>query len=256
MLGDDVKSFGEILAQQEDIIRQVFFDVKQVEQLKAMQEIFGELWPKTFAEGSEVYTIFSAGSANSDERIFKDQGRIIIEDYSRTLISKQVQALWLKKTGAKTPDAWSRAHRLPAELILAVENAQRFVDAVEKPEIVSAEHLQFVLDELQKDDAFVDIESAGAKLLRRVLPVRYQKLGFSANELSEWLFENLGDMPGQWLMNVNLRQEVEKFVKEKYNSHTRKQVADQVNLLSDADAKKLLLKIIDQIPDAGLSILG
>ncbi|MGV8073398.1 MAG: transposase [Syntrophobacteraceae bacterium] len=253
--GDDVKAFEEILKQQDGVLREVFFDVMQARQLNAMQEIFGVLWPMAFEEGRELYNAFPPDSARADEKNFKAQGRGEIEEYSRTLVSKQVTALWCERTGTESPAEWSRKHTLPAECVLAVDDAKSIVDAVANPGGVSAERLQFVHDELEKDGAFVDVPTAGEKFLKRVLPPRYQKIGFNVGELSDWLCRKLGDTPGRWLTDGGLREAVETFVKQGYDNHARKQAAEKVNMLSDAEAKILLLKLIDQIPDAGLSVL-
>ena len=255
MSGEDVKAFEEILKQQEGVIREVFFDVAQARQLNAMREIFGEIWPMAVEEGRELYNAFPPDSARADEQSFKAQGRGKIEEYSRTLVSKQVAALWLERTGMESPDEWSRKHALPAECVLAMDDAKSIVDAVANPGGVSAERLQFVHDELEKEGAFVDVTTAGEKFLKRVLPARYQKIGFSVGELSDWLCRKLGDAPGRWLTDGGLREAVEAFVKQGYDTHARKQAAEKVNMLSDAEAKILLLKLIDQIPDAGLSVL-
>jgi hypothetical protein len=253
--GEDVKAFEEILKQQEGVIREVFFDVTQARQLNAMREIFGEFWPMAVEEGRELYNAFPPDSARADEMNFKAQGRGKIEEYSRTLVSKQVAALWRERTGTESPGEWSRKHALPAECILAVDDAKSIVDAVANPGGVSAERLQCVHDELEKEGAFVDQATAGEKFLKRVLPAHYQKIGFSVGELSDWLCRRLGDAPGRWLTDGGLREAVEAFVKKEYDTHARKQAAEKVNMLSDAEAKILLLKLIDQISDAGLSVL-
>jgi hypothetical protein len=253
--GEDVKAFEEILKQQEGVIREVFFDVTQAWQVNAMREIFGEIGPRAVEESRALYNAFPPDSANAGEQSFKAQGRGKIEEYSRTLVSKQVAALWRERTGTESPDEWSRKHALPAECILAVDNAKSLVDAVANPGGVSAERLQFVHDELEKEGAFVDVTTAGEEFLKRVLPARYQKIGFSVGELSNWLCGKLGDAPDRWLTDGGLREAVEAFVKEGYDTHARKQAAEKVNMLSDAEAKILLLKLIDQIPDAGLSVL-
>jgi hypothetical protein len=253
--GDDVKAFEEIIEQQDGVIREVFFDVTQARQLNAMREIFVEIWPMAVEEGRELYNAFPPDSARADEKNFKAQGCGKIEEYSRTLVSKQVAALWRECTGTESPDEWSRKHALPAECILAAADAKSIVDAVTNPGGVSADRLQFVHDELEKEGAFVDVASAGEKFLKRVLPPRYQKIGFSVGELSDWLCRKLGDAPGRWLTDGGIREAVEAFVKQGYDTHARKQAAEKVNMLSDAEAKILLLKLIDQIPDAGLSVL-
>jgi len=253
--GEDVKAFEEILKQQAGLIRSVFFDVAQTRQLGAMREIFGEIWPMAIAEGRELYNAFPSNSAKTDEQNFKAQGHGKIEEYSRTLVSKQVVALWRERTGTESPVEWGRKHALPAEYGLAVKDAKGIVDAVANPGEVSAERLQYVHNELKKESAFADVDTAGENFLKRLLPARYQKIGFSVKELSAWLCRELGDETGLWLADSRLHEVVEKFIKQAYDTRVRMIAAGKVNVLSDAEAKVLLLKLIDQIPDVGLSVL-
>jgi hypothetical protein len=253
--GEDVKAFEEILKQQEVAIRELFFDVAQAQQLDAMREIFGEIWPMAITECRELYNAFPADSARANEQNFKVQGRDKIEEFSRTLVSKLVAALWRERTSTESPEEWSRKHALPAECVLEVSDAKSIVDAVANPGGVSAARLQYVHDELERKSAFVDVATAGKKFIKWVLPTRYQNIGFSVGELSDWLLRKLGDAPGQWLTDTGLREAIEEFIKKGYDTHVRKQAVEKVNMLSDAEAKTLLLKLIDQIPDAGLSVL-
>ena len=253
--GEDVKAFEEILKQQSGVIRQVFFDVAQTRQLHAMRETFGEIWSMTVTEGRELYNAFPSDSAGSDEQSFKAQGRGKIEEYSRTLLSKQVVALWRKRTGTELPEDWSRQYKLPAECVLAVDHAKDIVDAVANLKGVSAERLQTVHEELKKEGSFVDVATAGEKFLKRVLPSRYLKIGFSIDELSDWLYRELSQAPNSWLIDEGLREAVDKFIKQGYDSHVRKKAAEKVDVLSDAESKRLLLNLIDQIPDVGLWLL-
>lgn len=255
MSSEDVQTFGEILEQQIEVIREVFFDMTQARQLDAIREIFGEIWPMASAEGRELYNAFHPDSARLDEQSFKVQGRGKIEEYSRKLVSKRVVALWREHTGTESPDDWSRKHALPAECVLTMDDAKSIVDAISNPGGVSAESLQSVYDELEKEGAFVDVAAAGNKFLNRVVPARYQKIGFSVEELGNWLYRKLGDSPGRWLADVGLHEAVEAFVKQGYDNYARKQAEEKVNMLSDAEAKILLLKLIGQIPDVGLSVL-
>lgn len=253
--GEDVKAFEEILEQQGRVIRELFFDVAQARQLDAMREIFGEVWPLAVSESREIYNAFSSDSARFDEQSFKAQGRGKIEEYSQTLVSKQLTVLWSERTGTESPDEWSRKHKLPAECVLGVDDAKSTVEAVAKPGGVSAERLHAVYVELVKEGAFVDVATAGEKFLNRVVPARYQKIGFSPDQLSNWLYIELGDTPNGWLTDGRLYDVVERFVKKGYETYARKQASEKVIMLSDFEAKKLLLKLIDQIPDAGFSVL-
>ena len=188
-------------------------------------------------------------------RSFKALGRGKIEEYSRKLVSKQVAALWRERTGTESPDEWTRQYTLPAECVLAVDDAKGIVDAVANPKGVSAERLQTVHEELEKEGAFVDVATASEKFLKWVVPERYLKIEFSVGELSDWLYRELSEAPNSWLTDGGLREAVERFVKQGYDSHVRKKATEKVNVLSDAEAKKLLLNLIDQIPDVGLSVL-
>ncbi len=253
--GEDVKAFGEILEQQGEVIRERFFDVAQARQLDAMREIFGEIWPMASAEGRKLYIAFPPNLARADEQSFKEQGRGKIEEYSRTLVSKQVAALWRERTGTESPAEWSRKHALPAECVLALDDAKSIVDAIANPGEVSGERLASVHAELEKEGAFLDAAAAGAKFLKRVLPARYQKIGFRVDVLTDWLCHRLSDAPNRWLTDGGLHEAVEAFVKQGYDAHARKKAAEKVQMLSDAEAKILLLKLIDRIPDAGFSVL-
>ena len=255
LCGDDVNALEEILKQHDKVICEVFFDMLQARQLEAMREIFGEEWPKASEDGRELYNNFPLGSARTDEQSFKVQGRVKIEEYSWKLVSKQVEALWRERTGTESPDKWSGKYALPAECILTVEDAKSIVDAVANPGMVSAERLHDVYREIEKEGAFVDEAMGHEKFLNRVLPTRYQKIGFNVGELSDWLCKKLGDAPNQWLTDERLHEAVEAYVKQRYETYARKQATEKVNMLSDAKAKELLLKLVNQIPDVGLTIL-
>jgi hypothetical protein len=138
---------------------------------------------------------------------------------------------------------------------LVMDDCKSIVDAIANPGVVSAQRLQFVYGELEKEGAFVDVATAGEKFLKWVLPARYQKIGFCVGELTDWLCRKLGDAPCRWLTNGDLREAVEMFIKNGYDINVRNKAAEKVNMLSDAEAKILLLKLIDQFPDAGLSVL-
>jgi hypothetical protein len=253
--GEEVKAFEEILEQQSGVIRDLFFDMAQARQLDAMRDIFGAAWPMATAESRELYNAFPSDSAKADEQGFIAQGRGVIEEYSRALVSKQVAVLWRQGTGSESPDKWSHTHALPAECALAVADARSIVDAITNPDGVSAERLQAVRAEIEKSGTFLDAAAAGAAFLQRVLPTRYQKIGINLGELTAWLCRTLADAPNRWLAAERLHESVEAFVKQRYDAHVRKVAAQKVQMLSDAEAKKLLMKLVDQIPDAGFAVL-
>jgi uncharacterized protein YcgL (UPF0745 family) len=253
--GEDVKAFEEILEQQGLAIRELFFDATQTRQLDAMREIFGETWPMAVAESRKLYDVFSSGSTWTDELDFKAQGRSKIDEFNRKQVSKLIIALWCERTGTESPDAWSRKYATPSECLLLVSDAKGIVDAIANPSVVSAEHLQSVYEELKKDGLFLDLTKAEESFVKRVLPTRYQKIGFVKGELSTWLCRELGDAPDTWLTDARLHESIEAFIKQSYAPVARKRAAEKVNMLSDTEAKKLLIRLVDQVPDAGLWVL-
>jgi len=255
LAGEDVIDFEGILEQQGKVIREVFFDVTQARQLSAMEEIFGEIWPKAVSESRDLYIIFPPESASTDEQSFKVQERGRIEKFSRTLVSKQVMELWREHTGTESPNEWSLKHGVPAECVLKVDDARSIVDAVTNPQEVSPERLQSVCNALAKEGVFFNAVDAGNKFIKRVLPARFQKVDLNVKDLSDWLGAKLGKPPSQWLSDGKLQEAIEEFVKRGYDTHARKKAREMVNALSDAEAKKLLLKLIDKIPAAGFSLL-
>lgn len=255
LAGEGVIALQEILAQQGDVIRNIFFDVSQEQQLEAVREIFGEKWPMAIAESHALYNALPEDSARIDEQSFKAQGRGKIEEYSRTMVSKIVVELWRDRTGTESPDDWSRKYSLPAECVLTLDDAKGIVDAIATPGGVSSERLHSVLDELAQENSFLDSVSAGDKFLKRVLNPRYQNIGFQVSELTDWLSRKLGNAPSRWLRDDRLQESIEEFVKQGYSLQAKKRAAEKVKLLSDTEAKTLLLKLIDQFPDVGLSVL-
>ena len=253
--GEDVKIFERILTEQKQIICEIFFDVVQSRQFDAMREIFGEIWPTSNTERREIYDALSPDSSGYDEQDFKSQGRIAIDEFRKKLASTQVIALWQKFTCTETPIAWSLKHGLPAECVLGVDDAKSTVDAIISPGNLSAERLRALHDGLEKEGVFLDVVTAREKFLKRILPTRYQKIGFNGEELSDWLRSEIGNTPNSWLTDEGLHGAVEKFVKQIYDKQVRKKATERINALSDGDAKILLLKLIDEIPDVGLSTL-
>ena len=128
-------------------------------------------------------------------------------------------------------------------------------EVVANPGGASPERLQAVLKAISLQGAFATVEEARAQFLDRVLPHRYMKLGFGADELAVTLRDALGSDANRWLSDSRLGGAVEAFVRASYKTHTRAKASERVKTMSDAQAKALLLKIIDDLPDAGLRAL-
>ena len=251
----DAAALEEVLRQQRDSIKDLFFDGTRKSQYVAMGEIFASEWPSVVAESRDLYNAFPVDFVSLPEQAFIQQGREEIEKFRASLTSKRLSQIWKEKTGTESPDEWSRNNNLPAEFALKVVDARSVAEVVANPGGASPERLQAVLKAISLQGAFATVEEARAQFLDRVLPHRYMKLGFGADELAVTLRDALGSDANRWLSDSRLGGAVEAFVRASYKTHTRAKASERVKTMSDAQAKALLLKIIDDLPDAGLRAL-
>lgn len=251
----DAAALEEVLRQQRDSVRDLFFDGTRKSQYVAMGEIFAGEWPSVVAESRDLYNAFPGEFVALSEQAFIQQGREEIEKFRASLTSKRLLQIWKEKTGAESPGEWSRNNNLPAEFALNVEDARSAAEVVANPGVASPERLRAVLKAISLQGAFATAEDARARFLDRVLPPRYGKHGFGADELAAALCAALGSEANRWLSHPQLGAAVEAFVQASYKTHTRGKAAERVKAMSDAQAKALLLKIIDDLPDAGLRAL-
>ena len=68
------------------------------------------------------------------------------------------------------------------------------------------------------------------------------------------MFNVIGNNPDKW-DGAKLRDAIEKFVRDRYTSAYKSKAVDKVNSMSENEAKKLLLKFVENNPDVGLGIL-
>lgn len=251
--GDDIVQLETCIQSNSQTIRTLFFDIAQEQQLALLKEFFGNLWPIDSMESRHLYDAF-ASYAEHEEPAFKEYGRIEIAKFTSSLFSKQVLELWQKHTLSVSPEAWSQTHRLPAECLLALDGAKEIIDAVTKPSTVSEDVLRSVHQKLEDESIFLSLTAAQDLFIARVLPARYIKIGFSSDVLAKWLSQNLDHNPNRWLSDQRLNAVVEQFVQDQYGTVRQKALA-KANNLSEQDAKKVLLEMIAQIPDAGLLLL-
>jgi hypothetical protein len=251
----DAAALEEVLRQQRDCVREIFFDGTRKSQYGAMGEIFAGEWPSVVAESRDLYNAFPAAFVALPEQTFIQQGREEIEKFRASLTSKRLSQIWKERTGTDAPDKWSQKNALPAEFALSVEDARGVADVVTNPGSASPERLHAVLEALSPQGTFTTAEEARARFLIRVLPPRYRKLGFGADELAAALRDALGSDANRWLSDPRLGAAMEAFVHTSYQAHMRAKAAERVKAMPDAQAKALLLKIIDDLPDAGLRSL-
>ncbi len=246
---------GDLLAQQNKVIESVFFDDTREVQLAIMKDVFGKKWPDNITEAHSLYDSFHENASMYDRQRFQELGQKIIDDFMQKSVSLKLLSLWQQRTNSDSPTEWSQLNKLPVECFLNVEDIRSVTDIILNPHSVATERLHEVYTTLEDSNAFLDISTAGSNFLSRVLPRRYLSIGFTVEDVSLWLSNELDSDPNRWLANIKINETVEKRIKQKYDTLIRSKAEDKLCNMSDAESKKLLFELIRKIPDVGLAIM-
>lgn len=254
-IGDGVKSLAELFIGQKEQLKELFFDQAQTIQIATLKKQFAsQLAALGETEIQKLYDGMSSGAKYQAED-FKHSVKQAIDEYLKNSTVQQLLALWKQKTGSETATEWSVVHKMPSYLLFSIiDEANSIIPMVNEPKTYQVGVLKNACDKLSKTTV-PDAEELNVRFLRQILPKRYSALNISASELKEFLFETVGPFPDKWDHHPKLQDSIEHFVKERYTSAYRSKAVEKVNAMSENDAKKLLLKFVENNPDVGLGIL-
>ncbi len=256
-IGASMADLETELINQNALLRELFFDPAHKKQIALLQKLFEEtLRGQGESELRSVYESLSCGTERT-EADFKAQAISEIEMFFKASSARQILELWRDKTGTVSPSEFSITAGLPAAMWLN-ESAERYIDVICDPSACTAEKLTEAKKVLEASSFAVkpgEVQLVGERFIKRALPLRYQKLGVMADELSQALKSRLGADTNRWLQSPDFSKSVEAFICERYQSVYRKKAEEKVKALSADDAKQRLLKLVDHIPDVGFSIL-
>ena len=143
---------------------------------------------------------------------------------------------------------------MPSDVLFdSIDIAHAIVPMVNDPKSYQVGVLKTAKDKLAKAE-IPDADELGKKFLQQILPQRYAALNINASDLGDYLFNVIGNNPDKW-DGAKLRDAIEKFVRDRYTSAYKSKAVDKVNSMSENEAKKLLLKFVENNPDVGLGIL-
>ncbi len=257
MSGDECIALEEVLRINLELLREIFFTNPPARQLNAMEEFFGEKWPSSATEARTLYGMFPEETASLEEESFRIMGANTIEEHGRKLLSRQLTNIWIRRTGTDTPRVWSVRNKIPAQFLIDHKDSNSIVDAILHPEGISEARLRQFVEVLNEERVIRSIDEASQCFMQWALPSRYQAMGkFSDLDLGSWLIEHLDPSPEQWLKNTRLNEAIENFIAAQYTMVLMPRARDAVKSLTEDEAKKLLLKFVEYIPDVGLHLLG
>ena len=258
-IGEGLKDLSEILVHQIELLKKLFFDPIPKEQINILKRLFGTtLASQSESELTIIYKNLSSGASYTEEE-FKRHAAVEIEKYLKDSIAQQIIELWKSQTKTDSPNAWSNQHGLPVDILFKdPKQARSITEVVSNPVNFPPELLKKIKHEIKQGViafAAENQEKLSKLFLARVLPERYQKLDIDAHELSKFFIEKLGNRPNDWFDSPDYSGEVENFIRERYQSHYKEKATLKVKALAEADAKNLLIQLVNKIPDVGLNIL-
>lgn len=256
-IGDALTDLKGLFAQQSELFKKMFFDPAQKEQIDILTKQFeGTLGSQSESDLRALYASLTCGAGRTEED-FKAQAFAEIEAFLKNSMAKQITELWKEKTGSESPELYSYEFGIPAVMWLS-ESHVGYMEVISNPTAYAPERLKETKEALENGAILIkqdDTQSIQKRFLERALPVRYQKLGIDAKELSQALKDELGANPNAWFRSPLFSEKVEKIIRERYQSTYKQQALDKVKALTPEAAKQRLLKLVESIPDAGFDVL-
>lgn len=254
-ISDGLKEFAEIFKNQQTVLKELFFDQAQNIQIATLKKHFDtQLVALGDTEIKKLYEGLSSGAKRSADD-FKKSALQEIDEYLKNSTVQQLLALWEQKTNSQTPSQWSEMHKMPSCVLFeSIGVANLIVPKVNNPKNYQVGVLKTAKDKLAKA-VMPDVSEWEERFLLQTLPQRYLALNINASDLGDYLFTTIGTQPDKWIQSPKLREALEEFVRARYKSTHKVKAIDKVNAMSENDAKKLLLRFVENNPDIGLEIL-
>ena len=208
-------------------------------------------------------------SCLSKDSFTDSQGRYHknVDDLAKKIKSKQLKNklvdLWQSIAGNNSPREWSKVHRTPilAMVPQSEQDTARKVFNVLMANAPEEKDVQFAIDYLEKRppyfDALNDKRQIEEAFRKAIIDEDYRVLLDDNDEVRNELERNKtsGDAY-QWYPNLRVKEIVEKFAENKYFSGGAcDKVTARVMRMSNEDAKKLLIELLDRNYEVGLKLL-
>lgn len=256
-IGDVLSELDTIITLQNELVKKLYFDPSQREQLNILKNIFENmLADQCDSDLRALYASLSEGAGRT-ESDFKAQAVTEIREFFKNSMARQIARIWKENTGSESPRLYSSQHGIPAAILLE-DDFVNHINVISDPSAFTHERLKETKKALESGAIVAAANDSGAakkRFVTRALPIRYQKLGIDPDDLSSALKFELGEDPNNWLQSSSFSEAVEKIVQERYQSTYKERAMEKVRSLSPEAAKQRLLKVVELHPDAGLDLL-
>ena len=245
-LADNAEQIRDALNQPFKILREKYsYRLKDLTD-EELKKIYGDLSPNSFTD--------LPGRYNQH-----------INELANAIKSKQLKnellTLWQSIAGKNSPREWSKIHRTPILIMVPApeqDTAKKVFDAVmnDSPD---EKAVQFAIDYLKKRPSYFedlnDKQWIEENFSRKIVGADHVVLD-NNNEVRKELERRLTGDAYNWYPNMKLQEIVKKLTKAKYFSGGfYSKVVKLVMRMTDSDAKKLLIELVDKDYEVGLKIL-
>lgn len=247
-----------LLSEQREALRELFFDIRHSRQLALLRQWFPEQLGKMSEEElSRCYEAFKPFFVDLDDEEFRRQALSVIEEQQKSSAARRLGELWQQKTNTASPQDWVNLNRMPVEVLFEQpELAREILPVLENAQIFQATEIE---------RCRVTLDSAKLKPARRwhehfmvrYMPENIRELPVEPQQILDYLCANLNQNPQMWeLDNARLQSVVTRFFRETYATTVKQQAIDKARQLSEKEAKRQLLRLLENTPEAGLDFLN
>lgn len=245
------------LSEQGGLLRELFFDPAQTRSLALLRQWFPQQLSGMSDDVLRQCYEELPRMGPYDDALFRKQFIQTIVEAQKSSAAGRLAKLWREKTGTDTPHAWVEANGMPVNVLFDMPAlAHEIIPVLKNPQI-------FQVDNIEKSYVTLD----GARLLPRskwhqhfmslYIPESVQEMNIEPPVILDYLRQNLHANPEQWLEDhAELQKTVSRFMREKYATTVKRTVMEKARRLSDAEAKQMLLQLLDSIPEAGMDFLN
>ena len=230
-------------------------------QILILKEKFGySLTGLNDEEISTVYEKMPISSFTDTQGRFVQNLNLLIKREKSGRLNNDLKNLWREVADNKFPREWSKENRTPILAMIPqseLSNAKKVFETLEASSPDERE-VQFVMEYLQKRPAYFSALNDKSKIetaFKAALTGKYRGLLDDNDEVRNEL-EKLNIEPYHWYNNTRVNDVIEAFAKNKYyNGGAYDKVTARVMQMSDEDAKKLLIELLDKNYEVGLKLL-
>ena len=251
------KNFLDQLATNAESIRDVLSEPFKILRKKYSYQLNG----LNDAELKDFYGRLPNTSFTDSQGNYRKNVEDFVKKVKGTQLKNELLTLWQSLVGKNSPREWSQLHRTPILAMVPAEeeNIAKKVFGTVMNDSPDEKDVREAIDYLKRRPTYFaklnDTQQIEENFRRKIIG---KPLGILDNndEVRDKLERKFSDDVYQWYPNVHMSKFIEAFAKIKYFSGgTHDKVTARVMSMTDSEAKKLLIELVDKDYEVGLKLL-